>query len=32
MWFSQSEAQFNLAGISSEKAKFCHVISQLDQG
>jgi hypothetical protein len=28
--FAQAEAQF-LAGISSEKTKFCHVISQLDQ-
>jgi hypothetical protein len=31
VWFAQVEAQFTLAGISSEKIKFCHVISQLDQ-
>jgi hypothetical protein len=31
VWFAQAEAQFTLAGISSEKIKFCHVISQLDQ-
>jgi hypothetical protein len=30
VWFAQAEAQFTLAGISSEKLKFCHVISQLD--
>jgi hypothetical protein len=29
VWFAQAEAQFTLAGISSEKIKFCHVISQL---
>jgi hypothetical protein len=29
MWFAQAEAQFTLASISSEKIKFCHVISQL---
>jgi hypothetical protein len=27
VWFAQAEAQFNLVGISSEKTKFCHVIS-----
>jgi hypothetical protein len=31
VWFAQAEAQFNLAGISSEQTKFCYVISQLDQ-
>jgi hypothetical protein len=30
MWFTQAEAQFTLAGISSEKTKFYYVISQLD--
>jgi hypothetical protein len=30
VWFAQAEAQFALAGISSEKTKFFHVISQLD--
>jgi hypothetical protein len=30
MWYAQAEAQFSLAGISSEKTKFFHVISQLD--
>jgi hypothetical protein len=28
--FSQAEAQFALAGITSETTKFYHVISQLD--
>jgi hypothetical protein len=28
MWFAQAEAQFYLAGISSEQTKFCYVISQ----
>jgi hypothetical protein len=30
VWFAQAEAQFTLAGISSEKIKFFYVISQLD--
>jgi hypothetical protein len=30
VWFAQTEAQFLLAGVSSEKSKFFHVISQLD--
>jgi hypothetical protein len=30
VWFAQVEAQFLLAGVSSEKTKFFHVISQLD--
>jgi hypothetical protein len=30
VWFAQAEAQFFLAGISKEKTKFCHTISQLD--
>jgi hypothetical protein len=30
VWFTQAEAQVSLAGISSEKTKFFHVISQLD--
>jgi hypothetical protein len=31
VWFAQPEVQFFFAGISSEKTKFCHVISPLDQ-
>jgi hypothetical protein len=30
-WFTQSEAQFHLAGISNELTQFYHVISQLDE-
>jgi hypothetical protein len=30
VWFAQAEVQFTLSVISSEKTKFCHVISQLD--
>jgi hypothetical protein len=29
-WFAQAEAQFHLAGITSELTKFYHVVSQLD--
>jgi hypothetical protein len=30
VWFTQGEVQVFLAGISSKKTKFCHVILQLD--
>jgi hypothetical protein len=30
MWFTQAEAQFSLAGITTERTKFYHMISQLD--
>jgi hypothetical protein len=30
VWFTQAEAQFTLAGISSEQTKFYYVISQLE--
>jgi hypothetical protein len=30
VWFAQAEAQFTLAGVTSEKTKFYHVIYQLD--
>jgi hypothetical protein len=29
MWFTQAEEKFTVAGISSERIKFCHMISQL---
>jgi hypothetical protein len=31
IWFAQAEAQFTLAGISSEQTKFYYVISQLER-
>jgi hypothetical protein len=31
VWFAQAEAQFSLAGISSERTKFHYFISHLDQ-
>jgi hypothetical protein len=30
VWFTQAEVQFFLAGISRQRTKFFHVISQLD--
>jgi hypothetical protein len=30
VWFAQAEAQFTLAGISSEQTKFYYVIAHLD--
>jgi hypothetical protein len=30
VWFTQAEAQFTLASISSEKTTLCYAISQLD--
>jgi hypothetical protein len=30
VWFTQAEAQFSFAGISNERTKFYHIISQLD--
>jgi hypothetical protein len=30
-WFAQAEAQFLLAGITTERMQFYHVISQLDE-
>jgi hypothetical protein len=30
VWFTQAEAQFSLVGISIERTKFYHIISQLD--
>jgi hypothetical protein len=31
VWFAQAEAQFTLAGISSEQTKFYYMISQLER-
>jgi hypothetical protein len=31
IWFSQADAQFSLAGITSEITKFHYIVSQLDQ-
>lgn len=31
MWFAQAEAQFALAGITSDQTKFYHIISKVDQ-
>jgi hypothetical protein len=30
VWYAQARAKFFLAGVSSEKTKFFHVISQMD--
>jgi hypothetical protein len=30
VWFAQIEAQFSRAGISNDRTKFYHIISQLD--
>ena len=30
LWFAQAEAQFELAGVTIERTKFSHIISQLD--
>jgi hypothetical protein len=30
LWFAEAEDQFELAGITSERTKYSHVISQLD--
>lgn len=30
LWFAQAEAQFELAGVTHERTKFNHVVSQLD--
>lgn len=30
LWFAQAEAQFELAGITAERTKYSHIISQLD--
>ncbi|KAL0820942.1 hypothetical protein ABMA28_005599 [Loxostege sticticalis] len=31
IWFSQAEAQFDIAGITSDATKYNYIISQLDQ-
>jgi hypothetical protein len=31
VWFAQAEAQASLAGMSNERNKFNHIISQLDR-
>jgi hypothetical protein len=31
VWFAQAKAHFFLQGVNSEKSKFFHIISQLDQ-
>jgi hypothetical protein len=30
VWFAQAEAQFSLAGISNDRTKFYHILSQLE--
>jgi hypothetical protein len=31
VWFTPAEAQFSLAGVTDERTKFYHVLSQLEQ-
>ena len=31
LWFAQDDAQFDLAGITLQRTKFNHVVSQLNQ-
>jgi hypothetical protein len=31
IWFTLAESQFSLAGVTDERTKFCHVLSQLGQ-
>ena len=31
MWFAQAEAQFALAGVTSDQTKYYHIISKVDQ-